>query len=79
MKKYRLHLLCSTGHSWADDHIFLHLYEALNAWENQVLKRGNMIHSKVKENGTEGCKVTEIGPRKDVELFILFHLINVYI
>lgn len=44
-----------------------------------MLKRRNMIHSKVKENGTEGCKITEIGPRKDVELFILFHLINVYI
>lgn len=42
-------------------------------------KRGNMIYSKVKENGTESCKITEIRPRKDVELFTLFHLINVYI
>lgn len=42
-------------------------------------KQGSMIYSKVKANGTESCKITEFRPRKDVELFVLFHLINVYI
>lgn len=42
-------------------------------------KRGNIIYNKVKENSTKSCKITEIRPRKGVELFILFHLINVYL